>query len=275
MLKTLLTNALKKKIGDEKDVAILYSGGFESFTCLCSCLELGIKPTLYTFYLEGVESYDIKKARNDAKVFGVELIEVCIPNNYNELKLKVFEIIKKFGTTRKTIVQCMHPLLYTIPKIKEKYVIIGLERGLPWGLNKKGAILGKDKALFDEYRKNSVKDDETNSTRYISDYINETHICVRPYDDDDVDEWFMSKTWDELNRPKHKNVVLVEYASEISKSGMEPKKFNYQVGSKIRELHELLLDDKELNPNGRYVNVLGVYNNVKKKIDDVQLRLEF
>lgn len=277
LLRTLLTNALKRKLCGATDVAILYSGGFESFTCLMSCLELGIKPTLYTFYLESVESYDIRKARNDAKIFGVRLVEIKIPNDYKELKSKVFEIIKKFKTTRKTIVQCLHPLMYALPIIKEKYVIIGLERGLPWGLNRRGAIAGKaGKETFDEYRRNVIPDDETNSTKFISDFINEKHVCIRPYDDDDVDAWFMTKTWEELNKPKEKNVILVEYAEEIRRSGMQPRKFNYQVGSKIRELHDLLLADNELNPSGKYVNVVGVYNNINKIIENgIQLQLEF
>ena len=268
-LRPLLVDALRAKVRDESNVAILYSGGFESFSCLAICLELGLKPSLYTFYLEGIESHDIVKARNDANAFGVTLHEIVVPSDKEKLKEDVFAIVDKFKTTRKTVVQCLHPLLYTIPRIEEKYVVVGLERGRPWGLNKRGSMAArKGDEEFNAYRRYAIDEQASNSIYYIENFINEEHICVRPYDDDSVDAWFMARTYWELNQPHAKQPILDEFKKEIDFCGMSPRHASYQVESKIREFHNTLLDDEELNPNGRYVNVVGVYNNIKKILED-------
>ena len=55
-LRTLLINAVQREINDE-NVAIFFSGGTDSLTCLFCCLELNIKPKLnfstdrYFFFL--------------------------------------------------------------------------------------------------------------------------------------------------------------------------------------------------------------------------------
>lgn len=58
MLRQLLTEHVMKTIPKGSQVALLYSGGFESFSCLHTLLDLGFKPHLYTFALHAV-----KKAR--------------------------------------------------------------------------------------------------------------------------------------------------------------------------------------------------------------------
>lgn len=275
-LRPLLLKSLKEKLNENKDVAILYSGGFESFSCLCLCLELGIKPHLYTFYLDGVESHDIKKARSDAKVFGVPLTEVVIPNELCRLREDVFWLIDILGTTRKTVIQCAHPLLYALPEIDEEYVIIGLERGRPWGLNQKGTTAGyKGLEAFNEYRNFAIEEQKRNSIHYIVNMINEEHICVRPYDDDDVNDWFMARNYKELNSPHAKQPILDEFAEEIARCKVKLKHASYQVESKLREFHDLLLEDRELNPNRQYKSVVGVYNNIQKLLNEEETLFDY
>ena len=267
-LRPLLLKALKNKLNGSKNVAILYSGGFESFSCLCLCLELGIKPHLYTFYLEGVESHDIIKARSDSQTFNVPLTEIKIPNNYERLKEDVFWLIEVLNTTRKTVIQCCHPLLYALPQITEEHVVIGLERGRPWGLNQKGTTAGyKGLEAFNEYRNFAIEEQKRNSIHYIVNMINEKHICVRPYDDDDVNDWFMARGYKELNQPHAKQPIWDEFSEEIEKCEKKLKHASYQVESGLREFHDLLLDDPSLNPKGEYKSVVGVYNNIQRLLN--------
>ena len=264
-LRPLLINALKEQLNGSNDVAILYSGGFDSFSCLCLCLELGITPHLYTFYLEGVDSHDIKKARSDSRVFNVPLTEVMISNSYEGLKKDVYTLIEKLGTTRKTVIQCLHPMLHTIPLIKEKYVIAGIQRGRPWGLNQKGTMAGyKGLEAFNEYRLSAIEAQKKGADNYITMLVNETHVCVKPYDDDAVDAWFMTREYKELNSPHAKQPIIDEFSEELAKCEDRLKHASYQVESGIREFHDLLLKDPILNPNNEYKSVVGVYNNMQK-----------
>ena len=183
------------------------------------------------------------------------------------MKEDVFWLIEALGTTRKTVIQCAHPFLYALPLIDEEYVIIGLERGRPWGLNQKGTTAGyKGLEAFNEYRIFAIEEQKRNSIHYIVNMINENHICVRPYDDDAVNDWFMARGYKELNCPHAKQPILDEFPKEIKMCKQRLKHASYQVESGLREFHDLLLDDRELNPEHRYKSVVGVYNNIQKKI---------
>lgn len=268
-LRYLITRYLKDNIPSNESVALLYSGGYESFACLCSLLDIGIKPRLYTFSLKGVISKDLQKARHDAKFFNLELVECYIPNDYKSLKETSFTIIKEWGTSRKTVVQCLHPLYYTIPKISECVVVSGLEKGNLWGDTKNGAIAGsRSKEDFDEYRLHEALKDEKGSTSFFDKYlIREGKMSIRPFGDEKIFLWFLSKDYFELNKPHHKNAIFECYKKEIEALKSKPKTANYQIESGIKEFHDLLLDDKELNPNHQYKSVVGVYNNIQKLLN--------
>ena len=272
-LRTLLKNALLKS-NVKDDVALFYSGGYESFTSLIACFDCGIIPTLYTFYVKGVDSSDLTKARYDADYFELKLVEVELPNDIESLKRDVYDIIRKTHCARKTVVQCMQPIYYTLDKIKERNVMIGLERGQIWGLNRKGSIAGrKGLEAFNEYRKKQLEDDQFNSTHYICEEISKKHNLIRLYDDDDVYNWFMSKDYNTLNYPKPKQIIIDEYKDILAQMVCQPKKVNYQIESGIRELHESLLQDKQLNPNNVHKAVVGIYNKILKDIDNAQIQL--
>ena len=73
-LRTLLINAVQREINDE-NVAIFFSGGTDSLTCLFCCLELNIKPKLYTFHLEDYISEDVKTSKKVARYLRKILID--------------------------------------------------------------------------------------------------------------------------------------------------------------------------------------------------------
>ena len=54
------TAVLNVTMGYNGKVGLLLSGGLDSLSVLLSCLDIGIEPTCYTFYLEGNESEDLK-----------------------------------------------------------------------------------------------------------------------------------------------------------------------------------------------------------------------
>jgi hypothetical protein len=272
-LRTLINNFLAKNVDKGEKVALLYSGGYESFACLCSLLEIGALPVLYTFVLNGTKSKDLTKAKHDAEVYGLELNICVIPNDYETLKKDTHKIIGEWNTSRKTVVQCLHPLYYTIPLVKEKKIVSGLEKGNLWGDTKNGAIAGhKGKAIFDEYRRYEAKKDEFGSTSFFDKYLlREGHESIRPFGSDEIFEWFMCKDFFELNKPHLKNPIWEEYQEEIRFSSMRPKTANYQIESGIKLFHEELLKDESLNEAGKYKSVVGIYNQILKEIQNAQI----
>lgn len=268
-LRTLICDILRQRISPQEEVALLYSGGYESFACLCSLLDIGVRPRLYTFALDGHKSNDLQKAKRDSSFWGLELCECVVPKDYESLKSTTFDIIQEWGTPRKTVVQCLHPLYYTIPKITETKIISGLEKGNLWGDTKNGAIAGsKSKDEFDRYRLNEAERDNLGSTTFFDKYLQrEGHESIRPFGESCVFDWFLKYDWFELNKPHHKNAIFEDYKEEIELLNQAPKTANYQIESGIKDFHNLLLEDEELNPNHRYKSVVGVYNNIQKLLN--------
>lgn len=273
-LRTLITNYLSSKINKDEKVALLYSGGFESFACLITLLEIGCKPHLYTFSLKDANSRDMLKAEKDAVIFNVPLTKVIIDIDKEKLIADVKAIIRDWKTSRKTVIQCLHPLYYTIPQIKEIKIVSGLEKGNIWGDTKNGAIsASKGDEEFNEYRLKEVERDKSGSVYYFDKYIEKlNHVSVRPFGDDAIWGWFMDKTYDFLNKPKPKQVILDEFSKEIKKT-IQPKTANYQIESGFKKYHDILLDDETLNPNHKYKSVVGIYNQLLKSINNAQIQL--
>ena len=93
-LRTLLINAIQQEINDE-NVAICFSGGTDSLTCLFCCLELNIKPKLYTFHLEDYVSEDVKISKKVAEYFRLDIQIVPIKKNKNRLVSDIKDLIDK------------------------------------------------------------------------------------------------------------------------------------------------------------------------------------
>ena len=122
-LRTLLINAIQQEINDE-NVAICFSGGTDSLTCLFCCLELNIKPKLYTFHLEDYVSEDVKISKKVAEYFRLDIQIVPIKKNKNRLVSDIKDLIKNYDVHNKTTLQLLYPFPYILENINEKYSYI-------------------------------------------------------------------------------------------------------------------------------------------------------
>ena len=105
MLRQLLNEYISNEVKEDK-VAILFSGGMDSLSILFTCLDLGIKPTLYSFYLKSYESQDIKSSRAIAKAYDLKLVEVCI--NALQLFLLSYTVLSVSTTILSILGQLYH-----------------------------------------------------------------------------------------------------------------------------------------------------------------------
>ena len=109
-----------KRHGDlgGKHVAVPLSGGVDSHCALFSCLEVGLKPHVFSVHLEGTDSRDVKAAERTAKEFSLPFTKVVLPSNLEQLKKDVISMAK-FGCTSKTDFECFWFMWYMLPAIKE------------------------------------------------------------------------------------------------------------------------------------------------------------
>jgi asparagine synthetase B (glutamine-hydrolysing) len=253
MLKKLLKEAIHESIKDSKDVALLFSGGTDSLTCLFSLFEMDIKPTLYTFYLEGKPNRDLEYSKKVAEFYSLEHTIIEIPYSLSKLEESVLYITENLPVDRKTNVQCVFPFLYVMPQVKEKYVVSGLCADDLYGSAKSVIIkASKNKEVFDSIREKTRS--SLNSSAYlpIKQFIEQTHgkVFITPYREQEVHDFFMEKSWAELNKPKQKQIAIDAFSSYFEEQDIYRKNSNLQVESGIREYHNELINS-ELNENNR------------------------
>jgi asparagine synthetase B (glutamine-hydrolysing) len=263
MLRGLINKSLEESMKDKDSVAILFSGGLDSLSILLSCLDIGVTPTLYTFYLDSYESEDIQSSRRVANIFGLKLVEVRIDSSdIQTLITDVHTIIKRFGVYKKTAVQCIHPILYTAPIIQEHYVLTGLGAGDAYGTGRDMIRYKGCRDTFDAVREERLLDMCSGSYIYIKELIESYgKIMITPYkQDNDIMQYLLSLTYVEMHSPKQKYQTYKGYQEIMDKYKLYRREGSFQCVSRIREWHELLL--------GTYLNtksykvVAPIYKNI-------------
>ena len=242
-------------------VAVFLSGGIDSTCCLLACLDLGLDVTAYTFYLEGHESQDLHASRLISKTVGVKLKEIVVPYSLEALQADTVRIIKEFRTARKTAVQCIHPFIYVIPQVEEQTVVSGLYADDLYGTSRKGSIIGrKNKAEFDAFRLQTISQEDY-SCVYIRIAVEKAgKKLITPFKGGVLQEYLMSLSWDQMNKPFIKSVAVSAFSDYYKKNAWYRKNSNLQVNSGIREYHDLLLDTPLNKRNSD--SVVAIYNDI-------------
>lgn len=261
MIRNSMNEYIRNTVEDKGSVAVLLSGGMDSLSVLLSCLDLGIRPTLYTFYLKSHISNDIKSSRKISKCFNLPLVEIEInDDDINKLEADVEYIIKTFKVKKKTAVQCIYPFLYVVPEIKEKYVLSGLCADDLYGTIMSITRHRKEPEVFNELRNMRVNNQEASYYKQIKElHLMYNKTFISPYKEcNDIIEYLLPMSYDEMNKPKVKNILYIEYKDEIDTHSLYRPGIGLQVCSKVREQHDKLLAT-DLN-TGDFKSVVAIYN---------------
>lgn len=267
MLRKLINTYIIKNIKNKKDVALLFSGGMDSLSILLSCIELGIRPHLYTFALSNYESEDIIQSRKIAKIFDLDMTEIIIDVDECNLIDDIRFIINRFKVKKKTQIQCIHPFIYIIPQIQEDVILTGLCADDLYGTARSIAKYSKEKDVFNKIRLEKHKDVNASSFKQIK-LLCEDHFkaLLAPYkEDSNISEMMLKLSYIDLNSPKQKNIMYEAYKEELSKYKLYRKSSNLQCNSNIREWHDTLLQESSINRNG-FKSVVGIYNLLYKEV---------
>lgn len=252
MLRIHLEEYLKNSITDKNSVALLFSGGTDSLTCLFAMLNIGIKPTLYSFHMKNTIHKDIEVSMKVAKHLNLNHEIISINEDVKQLENDVTFLCKVMKLNRKTNVQCTYPFLHVIPKIKEKNIVTGLCADDLYGTSKSMSIkYAKDKEGFDKARHKIFNNEYSSAYKPIKEVVESYgKTFLVPYRNKNVIDYFMSLSWEELNKPKQKQIAIDSYKDYFDELNVYRKNSNLQVGSKIREWHNELIDTN-LNKNNR------------------------
>ena len=245
----LLNEIVAEDSGDEKEVALLFSGGVDSTSLGFAAQDIGRKVICYTFQMGEMRSHDSAAAKKIAAAMGWEWNLVKVPvDRIEEDAIKLATILK---CKKKTQFECTLPFLYVIPKIKEKVVLSGVAADGHFGLSKRAMIHFRyPRSSFDKFRFDYFANE--NPAGYVQQKkLVEQHGKKHsaPYMDKRVFDYFIQFGWDRLNTPTQKMPVLVAYKEHFKKVGRR-NHANLQLVANVDKICERMLSGK-LNTKNR------------------------
>lgn len=265
-MRTLLTNSIEQQVqpyGD--DIAIAFSGGTDSMCMLLSSLDLGLNPTLYTYYADK-ESKDLQVARTVADKLNLPLIEAQIPTDLNMLINDVKRLLQ-YGCQGQADLQSTHGHLYIAPKVTQPVILFGDGVDKLYGVYRSFAFNGskKNNEQFNRARHAMLrKDKEGNTTQYARKvYADHGVVLVSPYRCDAIKQYLMNCSWRRINKPRFKHIT-VQYYPEIDNMDLYRRRGSAQIVGGVRKLHCNLLDTP-LNIKGRK-RPLELYNDLRDQL---------
>lgn len=256
----LLENHISKI--PDKDIAVLLSGGIDSSSIAISAKRVGKNVHAYTFTLETFESYDYLKSKELCEYFGWDFVGIKIPTN--EIKEKFKLMFEKYECSKKTHIECLFPMLYVIPEIKERYIFSGIGSDSYCGLSKNDAIISRNnKKEFDKLRNKKYEmDDNISCIKQIKNLCKENEKqFILPFKNKDILDYYLNFSWEEINKPKQKYLIRKCYP-ELEEMKIK-NHWNYQLCAGIDKLFETLLNDNEINFKNRK-RMLDVYRDWSK-----------
>jgi asparagine synthetase B (glutamine-hydrolysing) len=240
-MRTMLESNIEAGLeGYKGDVAISFSGGTDSTCMLLSLLALGFKPYLYTYAVDKA-SLDLARARMCAEKFDLPLT-VCMINP-SRLEKDVRKVIKD-GIKGRVCIQCMHGHNYVAPHVKQPFIFNGSGIDAIYGVYKSITILARhDKTIFDQLRKVHLDNPNDDAMVYQSElYLKYGAKVLYPYRQPNIISFLMSKSWEEINRPRLKWITTKYYPefNQLPKGYWRPRG-SQQIIAGTRALHERLL----------------------------------
>lgn len=252
------------------DCGLLLSGGVDSASLLFILLEIGIKPTVYSFTLEGHESTDFRRARSIALDLNLDFVPVYLSTDLDKLLEDLIELCMDYPDIKsKTDFECFWPLSKAFNAVEEKNIITGLASDGHFGLSKKAMIHYKDNPnLFNEAREKAFNSETYAQKQLCFQYSWRTgKNVINPYRSNALAEYLRDFNWYELNTPKQKDCIVNMFPTEFKKYG-SPKHINLQCGdSGIQDLFQRLTTHS-CNKNGSKSST-GVFNQIKKQVNGI------
>ena len=256
----------------EKDVAVLLSGGVDSISVSFAAHRLGKTLHCYSFYVNGKPSKDFLNAESTAKAFNWNFTAIDVP--VDNIEKDFFTLIHQYKCEKKTQVECTWPFLYIYPRIEQKELLTGWGADGWYGVSKKAHIHYKEpKEKFDEFRNAYFGVKNPVGIRQQEQLAREYNIkWIAPYfpypQNQKVKNFMMKYDWYEMNTPKQKQKIRESFAKEFEKSKARIHE-NLQLAAGIPDYFEKLLDNKEINfyNRKRIMDVIRDWNNKGQSLD--------
>lgn len=253
---------------------VFLSSGADSNCLLFAALEAGKQPVTLSFHMEGTISRDFRQAQATAKLFNVPFIEVVLPTNVETLKKECILLAKKYGCRSKSDFECVWPMYHAFRavakyakkhKIASPTIYTGHAADIYYVLSKKGNMHYKDRP--DDYRNERFVDPKLSQRHILPSIASDLEISNEiPWVDKKILKSFQGASIADVNKPRQKEPSRLAFDSYFSQTKVY-QHTNFQLGdSGISKHFEVLLSDPEWNPDNKFRAVIGVYNELCRRL---------
>ena len=263
LIKELLVDHIKNNVPDS-EIAVLLSGGVDSVTVGLAAESADKEVHAYSFYLNGAPSYDFIKAAEVAHKRNWNFTPIVVPT---ENLIEDWHRLVELTCRKKTHFECVFPFLYVYPEIEENYVLTGWGADGYFGPSKKAMMRyssykkkrnyvayckehNQKRLNWNEFRLAYLDGDCAGLKEHTNLATKHNKIHVTPYLDTNVRELLMSKSYEELNKPKQKHFIRRDF-TELKKFGTIKPHQNLHLNAGVDKLFETLLNNTEINFKGR------------------------
>jgi len=265
IIRGFLRSNICRMVRNQSSVALSFSSGTDSLALLFSCLDLGIRPVLYTYYVKDRPSEDLTRAHNLAERLSLPFYKVSIPNEPQSVLRQVKELLM-LGVKGKVNIQCCQGHLNLAPHVKEHIILNGSGVDGLYGSYKSMLLKGcrKDKREFDKLRLKHLSnpnDDAMLDQKEIYFRLNSNCQVIYPYRESNVIDYLMGCSWEEINWPRMKEITVKEFP-EIQEFKIYCPRGSQQIVAGTRSLHQELVSSRVFNPK-HFTNVISIYNDLK------------
>lgn len=247
---------------EDKDVALLLSGGNGSASVLFALMELGKNVHAYTFHMKNHESTDLIKARELTKKYNIKFTAVPLPDDLETIKKDCKYLINEIGCELKTDVECCFTVKHTFPVVKEKVITSGMGDDNFFVLSKSGQLNYKHSIDgMNKYREKSHAKYEV-QLGFFKKMAEKYGITIySPYQSQGMVDLFHNTSYEEINKPKQKQWILDAFPEKFNESKFYHADF--QKGDSNISDSFLKLLESDWNFKG-YKRTDGIYNSIKR-----------
>lgn len=200
----------------DQEVVVATSSGIDSHSVVMSAVDCGKTVTVTSFTLDDRRSTDFKHAQRLAKHLSLEFVPVIIPTDPLRLLEDACDIIRTHLTSRKVTIECVVPFLYLFQELPESATLLtGLGADSHFGLGKKAMMHYRYPIEKLQEYKAAYYSDPTRQGGHLPElgvFAERRQIkLVHPYMDSSIRDLWWGSTWDELNKPRQKEVIRREF----------------------------------------------------------------
>ena len=244
------------------DFAVATSGGLDSCTLVAAAVAAGKRPRIVSFTFDDFESSDFRHARAVAFHFDLEFEPVLLPSDQKEIIRTITRLIKQYKLSKKARIECGFPFFYLARQLEGQTLVTGLGTDGHFGLSKKAMIHFREpQEKFDEFRNAYFANTDAAGKLCIKRICSSFDVdLVNPYFDPKVFHALLGRSWDELNKPRQKEVLRAAFP-ELDSLKL-PKHTNLQLGDS--QIAERLGATAMLYVHGS-MSAIGAYNKIRKQ----------